>query len=237
MLDSRVGEVCPRACATFSHWTVTPPCVGTIQGSYLAEPPQDRMSDPKPEHARDLSKIVDAVVARGDGIDFPVEFVEDPVSAPVPLREASKALWAQICDMTVPQRMRLALRGNREARMILRRDMNELVRRLVLQNPRISEDEIVLTAADRHSEKAILQAIADNLDWIKVYAVRQALVENAGTPIAISLRLLTSLTYQHLRALAKNKGIPGVIANQARRLAVRHQRTEERSQQRKKCER
>ena len=202
----------------------------------MAEPPQDRMSDPKPEPTEDRCKIVDSVVAGQDGIGLPRECMEDPVSAAIPLREPPKALWAQIRNMTVPQRMRLALRGNRDARMILRRDMNELVRRLVLQNPRISEDEIVLTAADRHSEKAILEAIADNLDWIKVYAVRKALVENAGTPIAISLRMLTSLTYPHLRALAKNKGIPGVIANQARRLALRHQRTEERSQQRKKGE-
>jgi hypothetical protein len=74
---------------------------------------------------------------------------------------------------------------------------------------------------------AVLQAIADNPDWTKIYAVRRALVENALTPIVASLRLLTSLTYQHLQALAKNKGIPGVIAIQARRLAANHQKFRE----------
>jgi hypothetical protein len=174
-----------------------------------------------------LTEVVDRVVSWQDGIHVPRKFVEQPGSAIAPGSEPLQALWRQIDQMTVAQRVKLALRGNRNARMILRRDSNKLVRSLVLQNPRISEDEIIIIAADRHSDKAVLQAIADNADWAKIYAVRRALVENALTPIVASLRLLTSLAYQHLQALAKNKGIPGVIAFQARRLAANHQKFRE----------
>ena len=45
--------------------------------------------------------------------------------------------------MTVGERLKLALKGNRDARMILIRDPNRLIQRFVLQNPRITDDEII----------------------------------------------------------------------------------------------
>ena len=158
-----------------------------------------------------------------DSIVVPAELVEEKAPRPEPQQITvvfEKALWAQIRDMNTGERIKLAMRGNKEARMILMRDSNAQIQRLVLQNPRISEEEILMLCKDRNTDEDILLLISEHREWMKIYAMRAALVENARTPTAKALRLLTTLDEKDLSRLGKSKAVPNIISVQARRLLV-----------------
>jgi hypothetical protein len=166
--------------------------------------------------------MVEQVVTGTDGIQVPDALVHEAEQPEAPLAAAEpsareEALWALIRAMSVGERIKLALKGNKEARGILLRDPNRLIPRLVLQNPRISEEEIHMVAKDRNCDEELLGLITDNREWMKVYAIRLALVENARTPVAKAIRLLQTLDERDLSRLSKSKNVPNVIATQARR--------------------
>jgi len=161
--------------------------------------------------------VAERVHAGTDAIVVPTELVEEPSEAK-PAAEPEKALWLRIRTMTVAEKVKLALRGNKDARGILLRDTNRILPRLVLQNPRITEEEILTLAKDRNVDEEILRLIADSREWTKVYAVRCALVENARTPAGKALNLLPTLGEREISRLAKSKQVPNVISVQARRI-------------------
>ena len=160
------------------------------------------------------------VIAGTDSIVVPLELVEEPEATVALIDESTKPLWARIRDMSVAQRVKLALKGNKEARGILLRDKNGSISRLVLQNPRLSEEEIVALSKDRNTAEDILGLIANSRSWTKIYAVRAALVENGRTPPGKAMRLLASLSAREISRLAKDKNVPTSISAQARRMLL-----------------
>lgn len=170
------------------------------------------------DDAKEIERVAASVAAGTDAIEVPAALIRD-----VPL--APPSLYAQIQTMTVPQRVKLAIRGNKDARMILIRDSNRLIQRMVLQNPRISDDEVLAIAKNRNCDEELLRIIGRNRDWTKAYPLRAALVENPKTPIILAVRLLGTLAERELRALAKSKNVPNVIASQARRILFQKEAT------------
>lgn len=67
--------------------------------------------------------------------------------------------------MGVKDRMKLGLKGDREARNILIRDPNKLVSSAVVNNPKITEQEVERIAAMRSISEEILRQIAMNRQW------------------------------------------------------------------------
>jgi hypothetical protein len=175
-----------------------------------------------PADREEVVRIAKSVLAGEDGIELPAEMLEEkPEAAEAPsevLENAKLSVYAQLKALNIPQRVKLAMKGNREVRAILLRDTNRLIPRMVLQNPRLTEDEILLIAKDRNSDVEILRAIGDNRDWLAHYGIRAALVENAKTPVAIALRLLKTLQEREVRILAKSKNVSSAVASQARRM-------------------
>ncbi|MCV4684158.1 hypothetical protein OFB94_31210, partial [Escherichia coli] len=66
----------------------------------------------------------------------------------------------RILKMGMKDRVRLAMKGDREARNILIRDPNRIVAQAVIQNPRITEQEVEKIAAMRSVPEDILRKIA-----------------------------------------------------------------------------
>ena len=155
--------------------------------------------------------IAAAVASGTDAIAVPAELVSDEQPAP-------SSLLQRLPSMTVAERIKLALRGNREARMHLLRDPNRLIRRFVLQNPRIGDEEIIAIAKNRSADDELLRLIADSREWAKNYQIRIALVTNPKTPIALALRFVSSLGDRDVRALAKSKNVPNAVAAAAKRI-------------------
>jgi hypothetical protein len=112
------------------------------------------------------------------------------------------------------------LRGNREARLILIRDGNRLIRRFVLQNPRVSDSEIIALARNKSTDDEILRLVCEKREWIRNYQVRLGLATNPKTPLPVALRQVASLEQRDLRQIAKSKNVPQAVAAHARRLLM-----------------
>jgi hypothetical protein len=171
----------------------------------------------RPADDPEITAIAEQVTAGKDSIAVPTGLVEEPAKDKEPEKH-EPPLWMQIKAMSMAERTKLALRGNKESRQILIRDVNIQIQRLVLHNPRITEEEILQIAKDRNIDEELLAWIADSRDWVKNYSVRIALVENARTPVAKALRILPTLDEKELSRLGKSKQIPQVVAVQARRI-------------------
>ena len=107
-----------------------------------------------------------------------------------------------------------------DARQLLARDNNKIIRRMVLNNPRITEDEVIGLARDRNSTEDVMRMIADRGEWLKNYGVRRALVTNPKTPLPTAMRLLGTLLLQDLERIAKSKDVPQAVVIQARKSVI-----------------
>jgi hypothetical protein len=135
--------------------------------------------------------------------------------------ERRESRYEQIQGLSVPEKIRLAMTGDKEARAILIKDSNKQVQEAVLDNQRITEHEIVPLAASRLTADEVLRKIAENRNWMKSYQVRLGLVNNPKTPLPISLKIVDTLTLADLKRLGKNKGVSNIIATAATRLALK----------------
>jgi len=138
-------------------------------------------------------------------------------------KEQRLSLYARVKEMPVGQKIKLALKGGRDARNILIHESNKVVKRLVLRNPRISEDEIIMLAHNRSEESELLEFVAKRKEWMKSYRVRLALVSNPKTPATVALRAVNTLLDRDLRALAKSKNVPALVNSAAKRLLFKRQ--------------
>jgi len=166
----------------------------------------------------DAEAIARAVEAGTDDIVVPAEMlVEEPEAATPPL---ARSLYAQIINMGIGEKIKLALRGNRDARAILIRDAQKLIRRFVLQNPRVTDTEVVAVARNRSADEELLRMIAERREWMRNYQIRLALATNPKTPLVLALKQLTTLTDGDLRLLTKSKNVSATVASQARRILM-----------------
>jgi len=164
-------------------------------------------------------EIVAAVEAGADTIAVPEEMLrEEPAGAPPKAPAEAQNLYAKILSMGMAEKIKLALRGNKDARLILVRDASKMIRRLVLMNPRISDAEVIAVARNRSVDEDLIRLIVNRREWMRNYQVRLALAQNPRTPLVIAIRQLPTLGERDLRALAKSKNVGASVATQARRM-------------------
>ena len=164
----------------------------------------------------DEEAIAAAVVAGTDGIEVPTELVEEPDKGAA----VEKSLLQKLQEMPVGAKIKLALRGNRETRMLLLRDANRMIRRFVLQNPRVGDDEIIAVCKNRSADEELLRIIADSRVWTKNYQVRISLTSNPKTPLVLALRFVSGLPDRDIRMLAKSKNVSQTVAAAAKRIVT-----------------
>ncbi len=146
---------------------------------------------------------------------FPAEvlFDDDKVD-----EEAKKNILKKISEMTVSEKVKLALLGNKEARAILIKDPNKVVATAVVKSPRLKENEVINIAQMRSVDDEVIRIIARNPEWTRNYAVQLALVNNPKTPLQRSMQFVKNLRVNDLKQLAKNKNIPSALSKIAKEL-------------------
>jgi hypothetical protein len=126
----------------------------------------------------------------------------------------------RISEMSVPQRLKAAMKGTREMRSVLIRDTNRMVALAVLSSPKLTETEIESYARLGSVSEDVLRTIGQTRAWTKSYAVVTALIRNARTPLAISLTLLQRLNDRDVRSLSVDRNVPEPLRTAARRKVV-----------------
>jgi hypothetical protein len=125
----------------------------------------------------------------------------------------------KIMGMKMKDRIKYAMKGDREVRSILIRDANRLVCTAVVQNNRITEQEVEKIAAMRTVPEDVLRQIAINRNFARSYAISHNLARNPRTPIAQVMTILTRLQTRDLQAMSKNRNISDAVRRQALRFA------------------
>lgn len=128
------------------------------------------------------------------------------------------SMLSKIMNMNMKDRIRMAMKGNREARNILIRDPNRVVAQAVIQNPKITEQEVEKITKMRTVPEDVLRQIANNRQWARSYVIIHNLALNPRTPVGNAMNILPRLQLRDLLAMSKNKNIPDAIRRHAQRL-------------------
>jgi arsenate reductase-like glutaredoxin family protein len=120
--------------------------------------------------------------------------------------------------MNTRDRMKLAMKGDREARTILVRDSNRVVSTGVINNPRITEQEVENIAAMRTISDDVLRLIAMNRAWARAYPIIHNLARNPKTPIPTVMNILPRIRTKDLKNLSQNRNVSEAVRRQAVRI-------------------
>lgn len=125
----------------------------------------------------------------------------------------------RIMFMTVKDRVKLAMKGDREARGILIRDSNKIVATGVIHNPRVTEQEIENISAMRTVSDEVLRLIGLNRAWARSYPIIHNLARNPRTPMATAIHILPRIRSKDLKAISLNRNVSEAVRRQAYRLS------------------
>jgi hypothetical protein len=153
-------------------------------------------------------------------------YVDDKAAGIEEVKEAYKPLNMQILEMSKSEKLRLALVGNMAARAILVRDHNKQVAMATITSPQITIAEAADLARSKEVSEEILRYIGNKKEWIKSGEVKHNLCFNPKTPVGIAMRFVSHLRMEELKALAKNRNIPGQIKSMAAQWVVRKEKKE-----------
>jgi len=134
------------------------------------------------------------------------------------IKQAAMTTLQRINRMSVSERTRLALTGNKTERLVLIKDPNKLVQSAVLDSPKMADDEVLMHVRNLGLPGEIIGKIANNREWTKNYPIIVALVENPKTPVNRALSLVKQLHDRDLKLLAHDRNISPVIRALAQNL-------------------
>jgi hypothetical protein len=158
------------------------------------------------ESAEEREAIVNKILGE-------LRFEDDSVSA------ERVSMINRVLRMNMKDRMRLAMKGDREARNILIRDPNRIVAQAVVQNPKITEQEVEKISAMRTVPEEVLRLISINRNWSRNYAIMLKLAQNPRTPLGNAMTILTRLQTKDLISISKSRNVSEAIRKQAFRLS------------------
>jgi hypothetical protein len=132
------------------------------------------------------------------------------------VKEKFVPLSVKIRNMTLAEKIRLAMVGDAAARALLVRDPVRQVSYAAITSPAMREDEAVAIAASKEVSEDVLRYIGNKREWLKGYEIKKALTFNPKVPVGVSLRFLPHLRPNDLKGLARSRGIPGPLKTAAR---------------------
>ena len=158
-------------------------------------------------------------------VDQLAEAEDADVGAEMALKQSSAlneeqrtSLLNFIMKLNVGGKIKLAFKGNKEARQILIRDVNKIVALTVLKSPRLNENEIALYASLRNVCDEVIRNIATSPQWTKSYQVKLAVCRHPKAPLTQSMAFLKFLTLRDLNRVTKDKNVVGPLKKAAKEL-------------------
>jgi hypothetical protein len=159
---------------------------------------------------RERGAIARLFLAASPHVDIPPQ-LKRQLGPERPLRPADRPL-------TLGERKALARTHRRDKLLLLIRDPHPDVVAILLDNPHITEADVVRVAAARPAVPASLALVAANVRWSVRHPVKRALVLNPATPLADAIRLATTLRAADLAEIADDSNLPEPLRAHAREL-------------------
>ncbi len=127
--------------------------------------------------------------------------------------QAEAQIIARMPQLPLGQKIALARRGPGRVAGSLVGEGHPEVLKVALENPFLTEAQILKTLAREKVPVAAVQALCRHPKWSQMYNVRLALVRNPSAPLATILAFLPELTVNDLRELAS----PGIVPENLRK--------------------
>jgi hypothetical protein len=142
-----------------------------------------------------------------------VQFALSPAAPAELKRYAEEQVVAKLPQLPLGQKITLARRGPGRVAGALVLDGHAQVMPIALDNPYLTEAQVLKALAREKVPVAVVQELAKHRKWSQTYNVRLALVRNASAPISVVLTFLPQLTVSDLRELAA----PGIVPENLRK--------------------
>jgi hypothetical protein len=168
-----------------------------------------------------LPTDLDFAEAHAEGSDE-AEVVE-PLAEDAPetaeqIKEKFAPLHYKLAQMSISEKIRMAMMGTAAHRALLVRDPNRLVHMSAIRSPAVSEREVEAILKNRAIPEEVVRYIAMKREWLRHYQIKLGLVFNPKTPVATSVHFLPYLRVGELRNAARSKGIPATVVQSAKEL-------------------
>jgi hypothetical protein len=128
-----------------------------------------------------------------------------------------ETVTSKLQKMNFTQRLKAAVKGSKEMRMILVRDTNRMIAAAVLSSPKMTEQEIEGIAGMGSVSEDVLRIIANKRAWMKNYKIMLRLTKNPKTPVALSMNLLQRVMEKDLVQMSTDRNIPEPLRIAARK--------------------
>jgi hypothetical protein len=187
---------------------------------------QQKIAEPSPEPTPD-DILFRETLAQGAALGFDA-LTEDTHTlsdeGEEKVNDKVKPLYARLGEMTIAQKIRMAMLGSGAERLLLMRDSNKLVAAAAIQSPKIQDAEVIRISASRAVSEEVLRIIARNKEWVQNYQVKVNLVENPRTPFPMVTRLMPYMRENDLKHIAKSKNVTGPVSTAAKQQLQRKTR-------------
>jgi hypothetical protein len=119
--------------------------------------------------------------------------------------------------------MRKALARKPDFKLISRiaHDQDYRVIEILLNNPRLTERDVIRIGATRPTSPKVLEKIFNHRKWISRYAVKKVIVLNPHAPLSMALKLLTFMRLEDLNDIVSRPDLNSALVREAVRLAAK----------------
>jgi hypothetical protein len=131
-------------------------------------------------------------------------------------RAADQQLALRLPELAVGEKVTIARRTSPAVIAQLRHDPSPRVIAALLDNPRLTEDQLYPVAHGPTTPGPVLALIAGDRRWGARYGLQTALCRNPHTPLAAALRILPLLRKPELRAVAQDPHLAEPLRLRAR---------------------
>ena len=128
-------------------------------------------------------------------------------------RNAEEQLLARLPQLPLGQKITLARRGPARVAGALLAEGHAQVTAIVLDNPYMTEAQILRALARERLPLSVIPAIVQHRKWSITYNIRLALVRHPSAPLGTILSYLPELTVSDLKELAS----PGIVPENLRK--------------------
>jgi hypothetical protein len=131
--------------------------------------------------------------------------------------EDKESVSQKLASMSVPEKLKCAVKGTREMRSILVHDPNKIVCAAVMSSPKLSEQEVEAISRMASVSEDVLRIIGGNRGWLKNYKIASGLVRNPKTPLGLSMNLLQRLNDKDTSLLSIDRNVSEQLRIAARK--------------------
>jgi hypothetical protein len=223
MLTPQQHEFILQALGSRQHTAEAPPSTATAEEAQADAELDCFLSDFLNEHAAEI------LAEEGKAFRFAAAEEEHAQAAAAAASSAAPAVPARveedrvsplhrISQLTVGQRVQVAMKGSKEERYILIRDGSKVVSSAVLESPKLTDQEVEMFASLKNVQESVLRGIAGKRKFMKIYAVVRNLVNNPRCPLDVQLNLLKQLLTNDLKFTSINKNISDTVRKSAMKM-------------------